>query len=143
MPFPLIALTIVSVITMMVYLVLAAATKDWYHYLPLVGMFAAYQVIYSRLLRRYERLGLAIRIHNPRVMVKFVTGLPPGMIAARASFFFVVALMLGFGLAPLNVFTARKGIVASVFGLIATAILNIWLEHHYVKTGRAERVVLL
>jgi hypothetical protein len=38
--------------------------------------------------------------------------------------------------------TARTGIIACVFALIGVAVLNLGLEHYYLKTGRATEVDL-
>jgi len=43
---------------------------------------------------------------------------------------------------PLTDATARGGIIACVFALIAVAVLNIALEYHYVRSGRATEVDL-
>ena len=76
-------------------------------------------------------------IPRPRVVVKFSQGLPALMKTARIAFFVTVAIMVIFGVAPMPDSTARVCIIACVFALCGVAGLNIALEHHYVRTGRA------
>ena len=62
------------------------------------------------------------------------------MLAARLAFFFTVAIMVAFGVAPVTDSTARIGIIACVFALIGVAVLNLALERRYVNTGHAKEM---
>ena len=62
------------------------------------------------------------------------------MLAARLSLFVTVAIMIVFGVAAVADSTARIGIIACVFALIAVAVLNLAVERHYVNTGHAKEI---
>jgi len=113
------------------------------HWTRAIGVIATFLVmlfISTKLHTRYEQSAIAVPIPRSRVVVKFLQGLPAAMLTARISFFITVAVMVLFGVAPLATSTARTGIVACVFALIGVAVLNLSLEHHYVRIGRATEV---
>jgi archaellum component FlaF (FlaF/FlaG flagellin family) len=116
---------------------LAGASKGWRGVVMLVAVLVCILFLHSRLIGVYERIGRAVPIKASRVVVRFREGVPAPMRAARLLFFVAVAIMLFFGFGPVADSTARRGIVGCVFGLIAVAALNIALERHYVRIGRA------
>jgi len=110
------------------------------HWLPFVAVAVSIFFVYSRVIAHYERTGQAIPIRKVTVVTKFQNGLPKPMLAARASFFLTVALMLFFAARSARWEAARTGVIACVFGLIAVAAVNLSLEAYYVKRGRAVEV---
>jgi hypothetical protein len=109
-------------------------------YRSYIAVFLVIVFIGTKLDRHYERTGQAVRIPRPNVVVKFSQGLPVPMLAARLAFFVTVAAMVVFGVAPVADSTARIGIIACVFALIAVAVLNIALERRYVNTSHAKEM---
>jgi len=57
-------------------------------------------------------------------------------------FVVIVAVMLVFGLVPMQEATARAGIVATVATLFVLGLLSVVLEGHYVNTGRAKKTTV-
>ncbi len=112
----------------------------WRSITPAIAILIAYGITRSLLLTRYERTGDAVPIHRISVVVKFPHGFPQPMLAARLAFFVVVALMLFFAIGHFPFDVMRYGIIGCVFGLIGVAVINLLLEAHYVKAGRAIRV---
>jgi hypothetical protein len=137
-----ILLTLLEIVTMIFFAVgLGLFQFDgWRTGVPTLAIAVAFAVLHSFLISHYERTGDAIPIARVSVVVKYPRGLPKPLLAARLSFFVVVALMLAFGIGPFQVSTARHGIIGCVFGLIGVAVLNLLLEHHYVKAGRATEI---
>jgi hypothetical protein len=119
-----------------------AVPGHWTRGVGVVAAFFALAFVSAKLHKSYEQSGLAVPIAQPRVAVKFLRGFPAFMVTARIAFFVTVAAMIWFGVAPMATSTARKGIIACVFALIGVAVLNLGLEHHYVKIGRATEVDL-
>ena len=135
-PFPLVLLNIAIAIVFPMWLFLVPG-----HLPRIFGIVVILLVFIStKLDRRCEKTGRAVPIPRPRVVVKFPQGLPSLMLTARIAFFVTVAIMVVFGVAPMPDSTARVGIIACVFALFGVAVLNIALEHHYVRTGRATEV---
>lgn len=120
--------------------VLVFGLNGWVSFAPGVAIFIAYTVARSLLLTRYERTGEAVPLNRLSVVVKYPHGFPKAMLAARLAFFVVVAVMLVFGIAPFPFDTAKRGVIGCVFGLIGVAVLNLFLEAHYVRAGRASEV---
>lgn len=122
--------------------VLVNGFDNWRAFVPAIAVVIAFETAKSLLLERYERIGKAIALKRKRitVVVRFPHGFPKPMLAARLSFFIVVACMLLFGCGPFSFDTATHGIIGCVFGLIGVAVLNLALEHHYVKAQRAIEV---
>ena len=114
--------------------------ESWRSFVPVMAILTAYTVTHSLLLIRYERTGDAVPIHRVSVAVKFPQGFPKPMLAARLAFFVVVAFMLLFGIGPFPFDVMRYGIIGCVFGLIGIAAINLLLEAHYVRAGRAAEV---
>jgi hypothetical protein len=120
--------------------VLVFGLNGWLSIASAFALFVAYVVTRSLLLTRYERTGEAVPVNRISVVVKFPHGFPKPMLAARLAFFVVAAVMLVFGIAPFPFDVARYGIIGCVFGLIGVAAVNLLLEGHYVKAGRATEV---
>jgi hypothetical protein len=135
-PFPLVLLAIVMAILLGLWVFLVPG--HWPRGIVIIAVFLVIAFINTKLHRRYERTGQAVRIPRPRVIVKFSQGLPVPMFAARLAFFVTVAIMVVFGVAPVADSTARIGIIACVFALIGVAVLNLALERRYVNTGHAK-----
>ncbi len=114
--------------------------KSWRSPVTTLAVLAAYAYTRSIALRRYELAGQAVARRRIYVTVRFPGGLPTALLAARCAFFVVVALMLMFGVGPFGFDVARHAIIGCVFGLVAVAIVNLSLERHYVKIGRAIEV---
>jgi hypothetical protein len=119
-----------------------AVPGHWTRGIGVVAGFLALAFISGKLHKRYEQSGLAVPIPRTRLAVKFLQTFPAPMLIARIAFFVAVAVMIGFGAAPIATSFARKGIIACVFALIGVAVLNLGLEHHYVRVGRATQVDL-
>jgi hypothetical protein len=134
-PFPLVLLNIAVAILFAVWLFVGAGS--WPRTFGIFAIFLLIMFIDTKLHRRYEQTGQAVSIPQPRVVVKFPEGLPALMLTARIAFFVTVAILVIFGVAPMPDSTAWVGIIACVFALIGVAVLNITLEHHYVRTGCA------
>src|SRR5689334_52718 len=79
--------------------VLVFGLTGWHAIAPTFAIFVGYAITRSLLLTRYERSGDAVPI-NHSVVVKFPSGFPKPMFAARLSFFVVAGLMLVFGIGP-------------------------------------------
>jgi hypothetical protein len=139
-PFALVLTEIVFASVFLGWMISGAFSESWRHSVPFVGVIVAVLFIYHNLIRTYERTGQAVPIKRPKVIVKF--GLPVPILAARVAFFVTVATMVLLSVGPLTDATARGGIIACVFALIAVAVLNIALEYHYVRSGRATEVDL-
>jgi membrane protein implicated in regulation of membrane protease activity len=136
-PFPLVLLEIAMAILLLSWVVFVPG-----HWTRAIGLIAAVLVlalINTKLLRRYEQTGQAVRIPRPKVVARFPHGLPVSMLAARLAFFVSIAVMIVFGVAPVAHSTARIGIVVCVFALIGVAVLNLVLERHYVRDKDLER----
>ncbi len=136
-PVPVILIQIAFPITGIAW-VFAGLSRGWRVELSFVTVMSLIFLGHAKLLRYYERNGRAVPIPIRRVVVKYPTGWPRPMFAARLAFFVVVGLMIYFGVAPIAEFNARRGITACVFALIIVAILNIGLERWYVRKGRAK-----
>ena len=115
-------------------------SKGWLGVSTIIGLFVCVLFLYSKLITHYERTGRAVPIVNRRVVVHFRDGFPLPMLCARLSFALVVAIMLFFSFWPLPDSIGRRGIIGCVFGLVAVALVNIALENHYVKKGRADEL---
>lgn len=113
---------------------------NWRSAAPTVALFLAYIITYSLVIRRYERIGKAVRRRTINVMVMFPEGYPVPLLALRVAFFVVVGMMLIFGVGPFRFDVAKTGIMGCVFALIAVAFAYVLLERHYVKIGRATDV---
>jgi hypothetical protein len=137
-PFPLVLLAIVMAVLVGLWVFLVPG--HWPRAITIVAVFLVIAFISTKLYRHYERTGQAVRIPQPRVVVKFSQGLPVPMFAAWLAFFVTVAIMIAFGAAPVADSTARMGIIGCEFALIGVAALNLALERHYVNTGRAREV---
>lgn len=114
--------------------------RDWRGAAPTLAIVVAYLVAYSVLIRRYERLGRAVRRNNLNVVVRFPEGFPKPLLGTRIAFFVVVGVMLVFGIVPFPFEVVKKGIISCVFALIGVAVANVLLEWHYVKAGRAVNI---
>jgi hypothetical protein len=136
-PLPLILLAIGMAILLLSWVFLVPG-----HWPRAIGIIAAVLVlafIDGKLHKRYEQTGLAVRTPRPpKVVAKFLHGLPVPMLVARLAFFVMIAAMIVFGVAPVR--AARIGIIARVFTLIGVAVLNLALERHYVNTGVATEI---
>ena len=121
MPFPLILLPMGVAILLLSWVFLVPG-----HWPRAIGIIAAALVlafIDGKLHKRYEQTGLAVRIPQPpKVVAKFLHGLPVPMLVARLSFFVTVAAMIVFGVAPVRESAARIGIIVCVFTLIGVAV---------------------
>ena len=138
-PSPLILLGIGMAILLLSWVFLVPG--HWPRGIVIIATFVALAFIDGRLHKRYEQVGLAVRIPRPpRVVTKFLHALPVPMLLARLAFFATVAAMMVFGVAPLRDSTARTGIIGCVFTLIGVAALNLVLERHYVNTGVATEI---
>jgi hypothetical protein len=137
-PFPLVLLDIVMAVLVGLWVVLIPG--HWLRAIAIIAVFLGIAFISTKLHKHYERTGQAVRIPQPRVVVKFSRGLPVLMLAARLAFFVTVAIMVVFGVAPVANSTARIGIIACVFALIGATVLNVALEHYYVNTGHAKEM---
>ena len=129
-PFPLVLLDIAMAILLLSWVVFVPGHWTRASVFPAVLLLA---LINTKLLRRYEQTGQAVRIPPPKVVARFPHGLPVSMLAARLAFFVSIAVMIVFGVAPVGDSTARMGIVVCVFALIGVAVLNLVLERHYVR----------
>jgi hypothetical protein len=137
-PLPLILLDIGMAVLALLWVFLIPG--HWPRAIGVIAVFLVIAFISTKLDGYYERTGQAVRIPRSRVAVKFPQGLPLPMLAARLSFFVTVGIMVIFGVAPVADSTARNGIIACVFMLVAVAVLNLGLEHHYVNTGQAKEM---
>lgn len=137
-PFPLVLFSIAMAILVLSWVVFVPG--HWTRAIGIIAAFLALAYIDTKLHSHYEQTGHAVRIPRPRVVAKFPHGLPVPMLAARLVFLVIVAVMIVFGVAPVDDATARIGIVACVFALIAAAVLNLVLEAHYIKINVAEEV---
>lgn len=137
-PLPLLLIDLGMVIIGVMWLFLVPG--HWPRAIPVMAALFVMAFISTTLHKRYERSGQAVRIPRPKTVTKFPKGLPGLVLIARIAFFATVAIMLGLGLAPVPVSTARVGIVACVLALFGVAILNLALERHYVTTGRATEI---
>jgi hypothetical membrane protein len=137
-PFPLVLLGIAMVVLALSWVFLVPG--HWHRAIGLVAAFLALAFINTKLHRRYEQTGQAVRIPQARIIAKFPTGLPVPMLVARVAFFVTVAVMIVFGVTPVGDSTAKTGIIVCVFMLIGVAVFNVALERHYVNTGAAKEV---
>jgi hypothetical protein len=137
-PIPIVLLDIAMVIVGVSWV--AFASKSWIRAVPLIAVFLAIALVYSKLLRAYERTGEAVRIARPLTVVKFVNGIPGPILMLRYAFFVTVAIMIVFGVARVEDATAKVGIIGCVIGLFVIGFLHLAIEHHYVSTGRAKEV---
>jgi hypothetical protein len=138
-PFPLVLLDVVMAVLVGLWVFLIPG--HWPRAITIIAVFLVIAVISTKLHRNYARTGQAVQIPRPRVVAKFSQGLPVPMLAARLAFFVTITIMVVFGVAPVADSTARVGIIACVFTLIAVAVVNLTLERHYVSTGHANEVV--
>jgi hypothetical protein len=106
-PFPLVLLDIMMAVLVGLWVFLIPG--HWPRAIAIIAVFLVSARISTKLHRRYERTGQAVRIPRPRVAVKFSQGLPVPMLAARLAFFVTVAIMVAFGVAPAAGSTARIG----------------------------------
>src|SRR6266446_10778376 len=137
-PFPLVLLDIGM--TVLVGLWVFLIPGHWPRAIAMIAVFLVTAFVSTKRHRHYERTGQAVRIPQPKVVVKFSQGLPVPMLAARLAFFVTVAAMVVFGAAPVADSTARTGIIACVFASIGVAVLNLALESRYVNTGQAKEL---
>lgn len=138
-PFPLILLDIGMAILLLSWVFLVPG--HWPRAMPIVAAVLILAFINWKLHKGYEQTGLAVRIPQPpKVVAKFLHGLPVPMLVARLAFFVTVAAMIVLGVAPVAESTARIGIIACVFTLIGVTVLNLALERHYVNTGAAKEI---
>jgi hypothetical protein len=110
--------------------------QGWWKFLPIVLLALGFAA-YLKLIRYYERKGIAVPIHFGRAYAEFPSGVPRPLVLARGAFFVVLALMLVFGTAPLDQRVAGNGIIGCVLSSLVVAIACVALERYYVKTGRA------
>lgn len=135
-PVPIVLIHIVVVIVGILWVV--SFSKGWKFAIAASAGWIGVILISHKLVRLYERRELAVPIPRSQVKpVRFPAGVPAPMLALRLAFIIVALLMFGFGLAPMSLARAKLGIVGCVVGLFMLAILNVALEFHYVKTGRA------
>jgi len=137
-PFPLVLLDIVMAVLVVLWVFLIPG--HWSRAIAIVTVFLVIAFVSSKLHRHYGQTGQAVRIPQPKVVVRFSQGLPVPMLAARLAFFVTVAIMVVFGVAPVADSTARIGIIGCVFAFIGVTVLNLALEHHYVNTGHAKEM---
>ena len=137
LPLRLLDIAVLAVVLAWVFLV----PGHWYRAIPVIAAFVAVAYVAEKFDRHYEKTGQAVRIPKPpQKVVKFPGKLPGAMLAARSSFFVVVAVMLVFGFAPMPKLTARHGIIGCVLALFVVAVVNLSLEAHYINTERAIEV---
>lgn len=130
-------LKVLNLLAMLSFVGIALAMpRDWHLLVVMATWFVTFAFISSRLHRKYERTGEAVRLRRS-IGVTFVDGIPGPICAIRVAFFVLVAVMLVFGMVRLSSEAAHRGIVASVFALIAVGVIYLFAERHYVKTGRA------
>jgi len=134
-PFPLLVIDIATGIVGICWVVFAS--RGWPYIVGILAVFLGLAAIASNLTKWYERTGLAVRI--PRVVaVGFTKGTPAPIRALRVAFFVFVAALLFFGLAPFPLTVAKGWMIGSIVGLFAIGGMHLFLERHYVNTGRAE-----
>jgi hypothetical protein len=139
MPASLKVLGVAGVIAVIAWVFLVPG--HWTRGFAVIGILLIIALISEKLHRRYEQTGQAVKLpQRRRRMIVFSKGLPGPMLAARLAFFLTVAVMLVLGWAPVGTSTAHHGIIACVFALIIVAVLNLSIEHHYVKAGKATEV---
>jgi hypothetical protein len=97
-PFPLVLLDIVMAVLVGLWVFLVPG--HWPRAIAIVAVFLVIAFISTKLHRRYEGTGQAVRIPQLRVVVKFSQGLPVPIFAARLAFFVTVAIMVAFGVGP-------------------------------------------
>src|SRR5260370_14057738 len=135
-PLPIVLIHIAAVIVGLLWCVLIS--QGWMFAGAASATWICVWLISHKLIKFYERRGLAVPIPRPKVNPsRFPAGTPASLLALRYAFAIVVLVMLGFGLAPMPFARAEFGIVGCVPGLFLFGILNIALVLHYVKTGRA------
>lgn len=140
-PAPVRLLPIVFFTAVVSWMVFSDGMAWWFQFGRIAALMIVCALLGNRLLLHYERDGRAIRLPRPPMLVvRYPSGLPVLMFAARCAFFVTVAAMLAFGLAPIAESIARRGIVGCVFGLIVVAAVNLALERHYVRSGQAAEV---
>jgi hypothetical protein len=137
-PFPLVLLGIVKAILLGLWVFIVPG--HWPRAIGIIAVFLVIAFIDTKLHAHYERTGQAVRIPQPRVVVKFSHGLPVPMLAARLAFFVTVAIIIVLGVAPVADSTARIGIIACVLAFIGVAVLNLAIERHYVNAGHAKEI---
>jgi hypothetical protein len=135
-PLPIVLIHIVAVIVGVLWVV--SFSQGWMFAVAASAAWICVWLISYKLIKSYERRGLAVPIPRPKVnSIKFPAGTPALLLALRYAFVIVVLVMLGFGLVPLSWARAKFGIIGCVVGLFILGIVNIALVLHYVKAGRA------
>jgi hypothetical protein len=137
-PLPLVLVNIAMGIVGILWVIFALGS--WIRALGIVGLFLVLAFVSSKLHQTYERTGHAVPIPREMAVTKFGNGMPTPLLALRIAFFVAVAGLVGFGMAPLTEASAKKGMIASVLGLVVIGILNVALERYYVHTGRGKDV---
>jgi hypothetical protein len=112
-------------------------TMRWKYVLSLLAVFVVLAAIRSRLLRTYERTGDAVRIPYPTAVI-YPNEKPAIIRILRHGFFVVVAVLLAFGLLPIPMSIAKRGMIGSVIMLFVLGALHFFFEQHYINTGQAE-----
>jgi len=142
-PKPLIATEVATVVSWFAWAIYAPSlvTPAVLRALTYVVLFAIGVFVHVTLLKHYEQAGRAVRLANRRTRTEYGS-LPRPVLAVRILFVVIVAVMLVFGLVPMQEATARAGIVATVATLFVLGLLSVVLEGHYVNTGRAKKTTV-
>jgi hypothetical protein len=107
------------------------------------ALFAIVTLIAIVLNARRVRAYFAGRVTGrPDIAIKFNGGLPAALLAMRIAFIAVVLVMAVFGFAPIRTSVARDGIVACVLALFLVGFSYMFIESHYIDTGRASVIKL-
>ena len=98
--------------------------------------------IEAKLHSYYEKTGRAVRIHYPRIEIRFAKGMPLSMVGTRLAVLVIVAIMLTLGLAPISIDEAKPGIIACVLALFVLMFVDWIAEEKSIKDGHATEVTL-
>jgi hypothetical protein len=133
-PFRLVLFEIMWGISALVWM--AFFYRGWLYQIAIVPVFVIFTLFYSRLVKSYERDGIAVPI--PRAVgVSYEGGKPPMIRGLRIAFFALVGLIVVFGFAPLPADIWKFGIIGCVLALSAVGVSHFIAERHFVNTGRA------
>jgi hypothetical protein len=137
-PFPLVLLDIMMAVLVGLWVFLVPG--HWPRAIGMIALFLLFALARAKLTGHYERTGKAVPIPRRRVLFQFSGALPLPVRAMHLAFFVIVAIIAVFGFASIDDSTAKAGIIACVFALVAVAVLKVGLVGHYVSTGRAKEI---
>jgi hypothetical protein len=128
-PVPLRLLDIALLAAGLLWVVLAA--RSWLVAIGIAALFVCLAFLQARLIKSYERAGLAIPIERPKVSLGFTGRLLPPLRVLRYVYFILVGILVFFGLAPVSQQVARAGVISAVISLFVAAGAYIVLSWYY------------